>query len=121
MRKFRKIESFSHSAWVYGRMEARKPVRADERLGLALEVHLSVLVEFLPIDRDTGVEDGVELVAVGPTQVERHESGDVRGGIDLVAIERGFEVVQLVGSVSSRGSSSDNSQRTPPRWCRRRS
>ena len=82
-------------------------MRAQKRLGLALEIHLPVLVELLFVDRDAGVEDGVELVAVGPTQVESHEPVDLRVGIHLsllgsvsslrIAAERGLEVVQLVG------------------------
>jgi hypothetical protein len=39
-------------------------VGAAEHLGLALEVHLAVLVEPLHIDRHAGIEDRVELVAV---------------------------------------------------------
>ena len=51
-----------------GRQEA---VGADERLGLALEVDLAVLVELRGVGGHAGVEDGVELVAVGPAQVQR--------------------------------------------------
>ena len=71
-------------------------VGAQERLGLALEVHLPVLVELLPVDGDAGVEDRVEPVAVRAAEVQRHEFVDLRGGIDLVAVERGLQVVQLV-------------------------
>ena len=72
-------------------------VHAPERLGFALEVHLPVLVELLLVDRDAGVEDGVEQVAVRSTQIERHEPVDLRVGIHLIAVEGGFEVVQHVG------------------------
>ena len=60
--------------------QGEEAVRAPERLGL--EAHLSVLVE---------------LVAVCPTQIERHELLDLRVGIHLIAVECGLEVVQLVG------------------------
>ncbi len=46
-RKFRKIESFSHSA--LGKDRSQKPIDSDERLRLALEIHLSVLAERLPV------------------------------------------------------------------------
>ena len=48
-----------------GQDRGEEAVHAHERLGLALEVHLPVLVELLLVDRDAGVEDGVESVAVG--------------------------------------------------------
>ena len=54
-------------------------------------------VELLLVDHDAGVEDGVEPVAVGPIQVECHEPVDLRVGIHLIAVERGLEVVQLIG------------------------
>jgi hypothetical protein len=65
-------------------------VGAQEGLGLALEVHLPVLVQPLPVVGHTGIEDGVEPVAVRPAQVERHEIGHLRRGIDLIPVERGF-------------------------------
>ena len=68
----------------------------SERLGLALEVDLPVLVELLLVDGDAGVEDRVELVAVGAAEVQRDELVDLRRRVDLIAVEVGLEVVQLV-------------------------
>ena len=56
MRKFRKMVSFSHSAFVYGRDRCEKSIAARECFGLALKVHLSIL-----IDRPVGI---------GPTPIE---------------------------------------------------
>ena len=74
----------------------QEAVGAQERLGLALEIHLPVLVEPLAVVGHAGVEDRVEPVAVGTAQVERDELVDLRRRIDLIPVERGLEVVQLV-------------------------
>ena len=67
-----------------------------ERLGLALEVDLAVLVELLLVDRHAGVEDRVELVAVRAAEVQLDELVDLRRRVDLAAVERRLQVVQLV-------------------------
>ena len=71
-----------------GQDRGEEAVGAHERLGLALEVDLAVLVELLLVDGDAGVEDRVELVAVRAAQVELDELVDLRRRVDLVAVER---------------------------------
>ena len=51
----------------------------------------------LAVRRHAGVEDRVELVAVGVAEVQRDEVVDLLLVVDLVAVEVGLEVVQLVG------------------------
>ena len=48
-----------------GQDRRQELVGAHERLGLALELDLPVFVEVLLVDGDAGIEDRVELVAVG--------------------------------------------------------
>ena len=78
IRKFRKIDSFSHPALRVGQDGGEEVVGAGEGLGLALEVDLAVLVELFVVGRDTGVEDRVKAVAVGSTQVELDQLVDLR-------------------------------------------
>ena len=73
IRKFRKIESFSHSALLYGRIDGEEAVGADERFRLALEIDLAVLVQLGVVGRDAGVENRVELVAVGAAEIQLDE------------------------------------------------
>ena len=110
IRKFSKIDSFSHSALLYGMTDERKLVGAAERLGLALEVHLAVLVELVHIDRHARIEDRVELVAVGAAEEQLHHLLHLLRRIHLRGIERRLQVVQLVrvgllARASSCGSS----------------
>jgi hypothetical protein len=65
-------------------------------LGLALKVDLGVLVELLFIGSHTSIEDRVEAVAVGASEVKLHELGDLRLVIDLVGVERRDEIMELV-------------------------
>ena len=80
-----------------GQDRREEAVGAAERLGLALEVDLAVLVELLVVDRHAGIEDRVELVAVGAAEEQRARARRlcVRR-IDLRAVERGLQIVQLV-------------------------
>ncbi len=73
IRKFRKIDSFSHSALRVRQDRREEAVGAGERLGLALEVDLPVLVELVLVDGHAGIEDRVELVAVGAAEVQLDE------------------------------------------------
>ena len=76
----------------------------------------------LVVRRDAGVEDRVELVAVGAAEVERDELVDLRLGVDLVAVEVGLEVVQLVRvGLLAQDRRAVVVARTPPGSCRRRS
>src|SRR5436190_17857938 len=72
IRKFRKIESFSHSAFVY-EDRREETVGADERHGLALEIYLPIFAELRLVHGDTRVENRVELVAVCPSEVQPYE------------------------------------------------
>ena len=56
-----------------------------------------VLVQLLPVDRDAGVQDGVEPVSVGAREIPLHQVFHLGRGVDLVAIKDRLEVVQLVG------------------------
>ena len=92
----RKIESFSHSGVAVRDHRREEGVGAAEHLGLALEVHLAVLVEPVHVDRHAGIEDRVELVAVGAAEEQLHHLLHLLGRIDLRGIERRLQVVQLV-------------------------
>ena len=74
-----------------GNYQRKEAIGSAEHLGLALEAHLAVLVEPVHVDRHTGIEDRVELVAVGITEEQCHHL------IHLLRIERRPQVVQLVG------------------------
>jgi hypothetical protein len=54
-------------------------------------------VEVLVVCRHRGVEDRVQLVAVRAAEVERDEAVDFLVAVDLVSVELGLEVVELVG------------------------
>jgi len=97
MWKLRKIRELFPLRPVYGRIEARKPYVRVKRLGVPFEVHLAVLVQLLQVDRHTGVENRIELVAVCAVKVERHEQIDLRVGIDLVCVEGVLQIVELIG------------------------
>ena len=71
-----------------------KGVCAHERLGLALEVHLPVLIQLLKIDGDAGVEDRVELVAIGVAEVALHEVVQLSRRVDLRTVQIRLEVMQ---------------------------
>lgn len=68
-----------------------------ESLGLALEIHLTIFVELIPVDRHAGIEDGIELIANGTVQVQLRQFINLRLAIHLVAIESGLQIVELVG------------------------
>ena len=72
-------------------------VGAAEHLGLALEVHLAVLVEPVHIDRHAGIEDRVELVAVGAAEEQLHHLLHLLRRIHLRGVQRRLQIVQLVG------------------------
>ena len=96
-RKFRNIERFSHAAvgvWKDRRQEA---ISSHEALGLPLERHLPVFIKVIQIDRHAGVEDGIELIALIPTQIAFHKVVDLLGRVDLEGIEFRLQVMQLVG------------------------
>ena len=78
-----------------GQDRGEEAVGADERLGLALEVHLAVLVESVQVDRHAGIEDRVELVAVGLPGTARPTLRPARPSYTC-AVQRGLQVVQLV-------------------------
>ncbi len=80
-----------------GEDRGEEAVGPAEGLGLPLEVDLAVLVELVVVGRDAGVEDRVEPVAVRPVQVEIHEVIDLNRRVNLIAVEVGLEVVELVG------------------------
>ena len=48
-----------------GQDRGEEIVGAGESLGFALEIYLAVFIEVVLIDGDAGVENGVQLVAVG--------------------------------------------------------
>ena len=50
----------------------------------------------VPCSRHAGIEDRVELVAVGAAEIQLDQFIDLRSVVDLVAVERGLEIVQLV-------------------------
>ena len=82
---------------MYGRIDGEEAVGADERLGLALEVDLAVLVEVLLVDGDAGVEDRVELCRGRRRRGRASTSSSTCVvGVDLIAVEVGLQVVQLV-------------------------
>ena len=84
-----------------GKDEGKKAVSADEALGLALEIHLTIFLEFALVDRYAGVENRIQLVAFGSAQIALHEVVDLLLGVHLGGIQSRLQVVQLVGSVSS--------------------
>ena len=70
-----------------------------------LEVDLTVLVQLLPVDRDAGVQNRVQLVAIGPGKVPVHQLVHLCRAVDLVAVEVRLEVMQpvWVGLLSQDG------------------
>ena len=67
-----------------------------ERLGLPLEVHLSILVEIGRVDRNAGVEDRVQRIAVSTAEEQLDQLADLLRRVHLVAVQLGLQVVQLV-------------------------
>ena len=80
-----------------GNHRRKEAVGAAEHLGLALEVHLAVLVEPLHVDRHAGIEDRVELVAVRAAEEQLHQLLNLLRRIHLRGIQRRLQIVQLVG------------------------
>src|SRR5262249_33528081 len=73
-----------------------KTVGACEYLGLALEVHLPVLVEVFTVNRRASVKDWVEPVAIRAVKIKRHQVVNLRRSVNLIAVERGREIVKFV-------------------------
>ena len=57
---------------------------------------MSVLVEIGQINRNAGVKDGIEFVAVGYVLVKINQRGDLVWGVDLISLQVRFQSVQLV-------------------------
>ena len=55
---------------------------------------MAVFVQLLPVERDTGVQDGIELVAATLGQEQLHQLVQLRRVVDLITAERRLEVVQ---------------------------
>lgn len=72
-------------------------VAAYKGFGLALELDLVVLVQIGLVLLDAVIEDGIEFVAVGTTEIQRHQVLYLRPAVDLLVIQIGFQVMQLVG------------------------
>ena len=80
-----------------GQNRRQESIGPQKRLHLALEIHLLVLIQVLPVDRHAGIQDRVEPVAVGPGEVALDEIIYLLQVVDLKAVERRLEVVQPVG------------------------
>ena len=91
------MDSFSHSAFVYGRIDEEEAVGAREGLGVPLEPDLPVLVQVVLVAGNTGVEDRVQALPVGAGEIQLDEVLDLGAGVDFRFAQRGREVVQLVG------------------------
>ena len=91
------MESFSHLGVGVGQDGGQEPVGTEERLRVAFEFDLAILVQLLPVERDASVQDGVEPVTSGFGKVLFHQVVHLRGAVNLVAVERRLEVVELVG------------------------
>ena len=105
-----------------GQDRREEAVGAGERLGLAFEIDLAVLVELLVVGGDAGVEDRVEPVAVGAAQIQLDQL------VDLGWSNRpGSRRARLSGRAACSGrfprsgSWCGSSPRTPPGSCPRRS
>src|SRR5262245_10135116 len=96
IRKLRKIDSFSHSAFVYGRIAARKPYVRTTAFALPLKLDLAALVQLCAVGRDTPVEHDVEPVAVGAAEVEPNELVHLRRLVDPGRVEVGLQVMEFV-------------------------
>ena len=79
-----------------GQQGGEEVIGAAECLGLALEVHLAILVQAGFVCRHTGVQHRVEPVPVRSLQILADERLHLLGRVDLAAVERGLEIVQLV-------------------------
>ena len=93
----RKIERFSQPALPVRQHRGEEAVGADEGLGIALELHLAVLVQLAQVHRHAGIEDRIELVALGTAKVAPRQILYLLLGIDLSSVQVGLQVVQLVG------------------------
>jgi len=83
---------------VCGRQKRRQEfVGADKRLGLALEVHLSVFIQLILIYGHAYVEDGVKPVAISAAEKQLHHLLDLFRRIHLRPVEIRFQVVEFVG------------------------
>ena len=75
------------------RINPQQPVRRR----VPLEFHLAVLIQVAQIRLHAGVEDRVDLLPLGPSEVALDEVVDLLRGIDLGAVQVRLQVVQLVG------------------------
>ena len=96
-RKVRNIERLLPLGVGVGQDGRQEPVGTEERLRVAFEFDLAILVQLLPVERDAPIQDGVEPVASGFGKVLFHQVVHLLGAVNLVAVERRPEVVELVG------------------------
>ena len=80
-----------------GEHTAQKRISPNERLGIALEANLTVLVEIIDVCDHAVIENRVEPVAVRSFKVLGNQTVDLFLGIDLRAVQFGHQVMQLVG------------------------
>lgn len=94
----------------------QEAVGADKDLGLALEVDLAILVERLVVGGDASVENWVETVSIGVAKVELDELINLGFVVDLIGIQLGLQVVQLVrvGLLAENGRSVVRGEGTIP-------
>jgi hypothetical protein len=58
---------------------------------------LAIFIKLFPVYGHTGIEDRVKLVSVSSGEVRLNQRIDLLRRINLIAVKRTLEVVQLVG------------------------
>ena len=97
MRKFRKIDSFSHSRNRVRQDRSQEAVGADEHLGLAFERRPGASSSSSRVvGRHAPSRIGSSWSRLGLAEEELDELLDVRPRVNLVAVQVGLQIVQLV-------------------------